>query len=171
MCFAPLFPIAGMLLSPMLLLVWITFRVLWIFQLPCFDGLTPPPRPAGFFIAGLLLKVSLRMRLVELAAAMAPFPSHESAPPMRSLRHKPDSYEVTSSQNPQNSQKRKKETKKEKKTAAATAVHLSCSQFHISRLQNIIDGRLTQSRLRVAPPRDWVRLGDGTISCFWKGGY
>ena len=87
-----------MRLPPLLLLDFLALAIQRILPDKVLPFLTVPPGTAGRIVAGLLLKVGLRMRLVELAAASAPFPSHESPPPMqfygvngiltRSLLHK-----------------------------------------------------------------------------------
>ena len=81
MRFPPSHPVIRMRRSPKLLFSRVTLGVLRIFQLPRLDGLALPPGPPGFFIAGLLLTVGLRVRLIQFAAAMAQFPSHGYSPP------------------------------------------------------------------------------------------
>ena len=132
----PLLPVAGVRFSPKFELALAALIVERIFHTPGLQRLTFPPGPAGFFIAGLLLTVGLWMRLVELTAATASLFPHEFVPPHErnaAIDFIPEASYPTCSQD---SQKRKKEAKKEKNTTTATAVHLSCSLFHLSRLQN-----------------------------------
>ena len=77
----PGFPVARMRLPPLLLLYFLALAIQRILPDKVLPFLPVSPSAAGRVIAGLLLKVGLRMRLVQLAAAMTPFLSHESAPP------------------------------------------------------------------------------------------
>ena len=74
-------PIFRMVLAPLLLLDLAAGRILGIFLDIVPPLLAKSPRSAGFFVAGLLLKVSSRVRMVQLSAAFAAFLSHRNNPP------------------------------------------------------------------------------------------